>query len=255
MGLLPDIAAEITAGLRTARFGRPLYVHDRLPSTNDAARDAAEQGAAEGTAILALEQTAGRGRRGRSWASPPGGLYLSVVLRPRLPVERWPLIGLGAAVGTASAVETMTGRPIGLKWPNDLMQGDGKAGGLLLETAGTSLVIGIGINANVAVDLLPPGAISLGVEVGPLVTATLPILEYQYDLVHGHPDEVRELWRRRSVTLGRTVRVIGLEAAEGTAEDIDADGALLLRTPSGLRRILAGDLAPWLDAQVTGESH
>lgn len=247
MALLPDFAAEITGGLRTLRFGRPLHVHDRLPSTNDAARDAAEAGASEGTAVLALEQTAGRGRRGRAWASPPGGLYLSVVLRPRLPVERWPLIGLGAAVGVASAVETVTGRAIGLKWPNDLMYDDRKAGGILMEAAGTYGIIGIGINANVAVESLPPGAASLTVELGPLVTATLPALEYHYDLVHTDPDKILELWRGRSVTLGRSIRVLGREEVEGIAEDIDKNGALVLRTPSGLRRIIGGDLSPPLD--------
>lgn len=247
MALLPDLVAEITAGLRTARFGRPLYVYARLTSTNDAARDAAEQGASEGTAVLALEQTAGRGRRGRPWVSPPGGLYLSVVLRPRLPVERWPLIGLGAAVGTASAIETVTGRAIGLKWPNDLMHDDRKAGGILVETGGMHAVVGIGINTNIPTELLPPGAISLSVELSPLVTATLHTLEYHYNLLHADPDQIRKLWRKRAVTLGRYIRIIGPEKIEGTAEDIDADGALLLRTSSGLRRIIAGELSPPLE--------
>jgi len=90
-----DLAAQISAQLRTVHFGRPLHVHVVATSTNDLARDLASGGAGEGAAVLALEQSHGRGRLGRVWASPPGGLYLSVVLRPAFSPARWRLSSTG----------------------------------------------------------------------------------------------------------------------------------------------------------------
>src|SRR3970282_1740053 len=92
--------AALPSQLGTSRFGRPLHVIPRVTSTNDVARSLAEDGAGEGTAVLALEQSGGRGRLGRSWASPPGGVYLSVVLRPSLDVARWSVLSLAVAVGS-----------------------------------------------------------------------------------------------------------------------------------------------------------
>lgn len=240
---LPALAAEITAGLRTVRFGRPLYVYERLPSTNDIGRARAEAGMPEGTAVLAVGQTAGRGRRGRSWASPPGGLYLSVVLRPRLPVERWTLIGLAMAVGAASAAEAAAGLPVRVKWPNDLFIEERKVGGILIDTVGAYAVAGIGINAHVPAPQLPAGAISLGVDLVPFAAAVLGELERYYDLLMDGSDEVLRHWKARSATLGRPVVVSGAEDLEGIADDIDPDGALLVRTASGIRRVAAGDVS------------
>ncbi|MGH2437886.1 MAG: biotin--[acetyl-CoA-carboxylase] ligase, partial [bacterium] len=177
------------------------------------------------------------------WVSPRGGMYLSVVLRPSFPHDRWPLIGIAVAVGCAQAVESVAGVTITLKWPNDLLLDGRKVGGILVEGASTFAVAGIGINAEVPSDLLPPDAVSLNVEQPPLVWETLRRVE---DAVAMLPVDAAGLlvqWRRRSATLGRHVRVVGKEEVTGIAEDIDADGALLLRTAQGVRRVLAGDVS------------
>lgn len=243
MRMLPDLAAEITSHLPTERFGRPLHVYERVTSTNDLAKRLAEEGASEGTAVLALEQTAGRGRLGRLWASPRGGMYLSVVLRPALAADRWSLLGIAVAVGSASAAESLAGTPITLKWPNDLLLETRKVGGILVEAGPTFAVAGIGINAAVPPDLLPPDAASLNVELPPLVCEILRGVEHAVAMLPADAAGLLAQWRRRSATLGRHVRVVGREEVVGIAEDIDADGALLLRTAQGVRRVLAGDVS------------
>lgn len=243
MRTLPDLAAEITSHLRTARFGRPLHVYERVASTNDVAKGLADDGALEGAAVLALEQTAGRGRLGRLWASPRGGMYLSVVLRPPLPTDRWSLLGIAVAVGSATGAESLAGAPITLKWPNDLLMDHRKVGGILVEAGPTSAVAGIGINAAVPPGTLRPGAASLNVELVPLVCEILRGVEHAMAMLTADAQAVLGQWRRRSATLGRHVRVVGREEVAGIAEDIDADGALLLRTAQGVRRVLAGDVS------------
>lgn len=243
MRTLPDLAAEITSQLATVRFGRPLHVYDRVASTNELANRLADQGASEGTAVMALEQTAGRGRLGRSWVSPPGGMYLSVVLRPQFPTDQWALLGIALAVGTASAMESLAETAVTLKWPNDLLVDNRKAGGILVEAGPECAVAGIGINAAVSPDLLPPDAASLHVELVPLVCSVLRGVEDAVAMLPADAAGVLAQWRRRSATLGRHVRVVGREEVAGIAEDIDADGALLLRTAQGVRRVLAGDVS------------
>lgn len=243
MHSLQDLAGQISSRLHTETFGRPLHTYDRVTSTNDIARDLADQGAAEGTAVLALEQTAGRGRLGRRWVSPRGGLYLSIVLRPEMPVDQWALLGIAVAVGAAEAAEAIAGPPITLKWPNDLLWENKKVGGVLIEAQTAFAVVGIGINAAVPSSLLHPESASLGVELIPLVCNVLQQSEQFVRKVQHHPSQVLTAWRSRSATLGRPVRIAGSEEMTGIAEDIDPHGALLLRTPNGLRRVLAGDVS------------
>lgn len=243
----------LPGALRTSYLGRPLHVLHHTASTNDVARTLGEEGAEEGATVIALEQGAGRGRRGRSWASPLGGLYLSVVLRPRMSVSLWPALSLAAAVGAASGVEAAGGPKIVLKWPNDLIVKDRlqKAGGILLESAPQFAVVGIGINASVPSGALPEGAASISVPIPRLGKAVLERLEEAIEMLYTDPAGLLDLWRRRSMTLGKPVRVVqapegeALEgvAFEGVAEDVDAHGALLVRTTSGVRRVLAGEVS------------
>lgn len=245
-------AAAIQQGLRTQRLGRQLSVYGRVDSTNGIARELAEQGAPEGTAVIAREQTGGRGRLGRPWASPPGGLWLSLVLRPPLPVEDWPLIGLAMTVGIAVACETVTNAPVRLKWPNDLVLEGRKLGGVLVEAPGGFAIAGIGLNSNVPADTLPEEirtrAVSLSDHLGhpvDLVTLTQELLlevERHYDLLSIDRKAVIEQWRRKAVTLGRRVRVLGPEVIEGVAESVDDRGALVVRTEAGPRTVVAGDV-------------
>jgi BirA family transcriptional regulator, biotin operon repressor / biotin---[acetyl-CoA-carboxylase] ligase len=246
--------------------GREIRWYDTVPSTNDLARTLAHTGTAEGTVVVAERQTAGRGRLGRAWSSPGGGLWLSVILRPRLPVERWPTIGLAACTAVAEAIEATAALPARLKWPNDVLVGGRKVAGLLLESGlgePAWLVAGVGVNVNVAPGDLPvrPSypATSLAaarggpVNRGELMRAFLRRFDGAYAaLRRDGADAVLDRWRERSDTIGRTVRVAvggpeaGAEAAvvEGIATGVDETGALLVLECSGReRRIIAGDVA------------
>ncbi len=175
--LLPDDLAGALAAHQTrlGPFGHLHYVTD-VDSTNTAAMALAHAGAAEGTAVLAGAQRAGRGRLGRTWFSPPGaGLYLSVIVRPPAGAQGLALLTLAAGVAVAQAIEEATGLAIELKWPNDLVAGRPwrKLGGLLCESAGSgafvdAVVIGIGLN--VRPSAYPPAiadrATSLEAELG-----------------------------------------------------------------------------------------
>jgi BirA family biotin operon repressor/biotin-[acetyl-CoA-carboxylase] ligase len=255
--LLPE---EIKAGLRTNLLGRQIAYHRELTSTQDVANSLAAQGADEGTIVLAETQAAGRGRIGRSWASPPGGIYLSIILRPDIkPFEalRFPLV---AGVAVARAIEQLTGLKPQLKWPNDIIVGGRKAGGILTEMSAETdrinyIVIGIGVNVNTERAHFPEEiegiATSLMAECGEevsrvqLVQSILAELEslYQVFQVSGF-EPIRERWKARSCTIGARVSIRGArEQVEGEAIDIDEDGALIVRKANGiLERVIAGDV-------------
>ncbi|MBM3451364.1 MAG: 2-amino-4-hydroxy-6-hydroxymethyldihydropteridine diphosphokinase, partial [Armatimonadetes bacterium] len=148
---------------RTRYMGKPLHWLASTTSTNDEARRLAEAGAPEGTAVAARTQTAGRGRLGRSWTSPPGGLWVSVVLRPLIGLPDIPRLGLAVGVAVHRAIERVTGTRTGLRWPNDILLDGRKLGGILAETgpAARWVVVGVGLNTAVPRDLLPAAATSL----------------------------------------------------------------------------------------------
>ena len=244
-------------GLGTRLIGRYVRWHESLPSTNDLAMQLTEVSAPEGTVILADEQTAGRGRRGRSWASPRGGIWLSVILRPGLPLASWPLVSLAAAVATARAIRENTGLLARVKWPNDILVDGKKIVGILAEATAAAewVVVGIGINANIPQDALPevtgyPATSLLALLGHPvdrdgLIRAVLRELEHGYTILKsGGGRATLRRWREMTDTLGRPVRVEMPDATlEGVAQDIDETGALLVRLEGGaIERIVAGDL-------------
>ena len=255
--LLPE---EIKVGLRTSLLGQQIAYHRELASTQDAAKALAAQGAGEGTTVIAETQAAGRGRVGRGWASPPGGVYLSIILRPAIkPSEalRFPLI---AGVAAAQAIEQLTGLKPGLKWPNDIILEGRKAGGILTEMSAeidriNFIIIGMGINVNTERTRFPEEiarvATSLREECGKevsrvqLVQEILAQLEslYQDFQVSGF-EPIRVRWKALSNTIGARVSISsGGKQVDGEAIDIDGDGALILQKADGtLERILAGDV-------------
>ncbi len=258
---IPDRLGELELRplLNTHDLGLALHWFREVGSTNDVAKALAEEGAAHGEVVVAEGQTAGRGRRGRTWASPPGrNVYLSVILRPELPPARAPELTLLASVALCQVVQ-QAGVPAAIKWPNDLMVGGRKVAGVLTEMAAELdqvqwIVLGVGVNVNTRTEDFPPelreSATSLCIERGQPVpralfaAAALTALEEWLDR---HAAEgfgpIRAKWREMSDTLGREVRVRAPGCdIEGLAEDVDETGALLVRTRTGLERVLAGDV-------------
>jgi BirA family biotin operon repressor/biotin-[acetyl-CoA-carboxylase] ligase len=225
---------------------------ESLPSTNSELARMASEGAAEGVAVLADEQTAGRGRLQRTWSSPKGaGLYFSILLRPRIPVDRWPLITFMAALAVGDALQEATGLRTDIKWPNDLLSGERKICGILSEAietpAGRAVIVGIGINLTQSAF---PEATSVAEATGvkpdreAILAALLSALTRWYSLLNEREKIVAAWSSRSSYATGRLVQVNnGDELWRGTTCGVEPDGALRLRTVSGEIKVLrAGDV-------------
>jgi BirA family biotin operon repressor/biotin-[acetyl-CoA-carboxylase] ligase len=225
---------------------------ESLPSTNTELARIASEGAAEGLAVVADEQTAGRGRLQRAWSSPKGaGLYFSMLLRPVIPVDQWPLITFMAALAVGDALREAAGVRTDIKWPNDLLSGERKICGILAETIdtheGRAVIIGIGIN-------LTPGAFPEATSVSEatgkrpdreaILAALLSALARWYSLL-GEREKIVAAWSSRSsYANGKLVQVKnGDEVWQGTTCGVEPDGALRLRTRNGeIKLIRAGDV-------------
>ena len=234
--------------------GWRLVALESVGSTNDEAARLADAGAPEGTVVWARQQTGGRGRRGRVWSSPVGNLYTSTVLRPDCPAMRAAELGFVSALAVADIVPE--GRAARVKWPNDVLVDGGKVAGILLESAvGQSggeiaavqhVVAGIGINVGFAPqlpDMRYPGA-ALGGSVEAALerlTAALAVRLAQWR--RDGFETVRTAWLAKAGPLGAEVDVkLGEELVSGRFGGLDGEGALLLETSSGPRRIVSGEL-------------
>lgn len=228
-----------------------------LGSTMDEAMLLAEAGAKEGTIVVADHQTDGRGRAGRRWTERPGeGLLTSVILRPTIERGRLSTLPLVVGVAVAEALEEVAGVVCQLKWPNDVWVEGKKIAGILTNTmqnpsSRTNLVIvGIGINVNTPFDTLANGATSVAVSGGQPVDreVLLRILVERLDEAYERFRETTGLvdlddWRRRAALIGEHVQIVHVhKMLTGIYEGIDHDGALLLATATGVRRIVSGDL-------------
>jgi BirA family biotin operon repressor/biotin-[acetyl-CoA-carboxylase] ligase len=243
--LRPDAAlARAFAGcLPRGRLSGPLRAYRSIPSTQALARAWAEAGAPEGAVVLADHQTEGRGRGGRAWTAPPGtALLFSVVLRPQLPVARWPEISLAAGCAVAEGLEIAAGVTAALKWPNDVLVAGRKLAGILGEgVAGAPplVVLGVGVNVSQGEADWPPDlagrARSLAGLAAPvtrtaLLGAILARLETWYGVLLDEGFEpVRAAWRHRGLLDSRVV----LPAGEGTAVDLAPGGELVVRREDG----------------------
>jgi BirA family biotin operon repressor/biotin-[acetyl-CoA-carboxylase] ligase len=267
---LPDDVAAALArargGNRLGRLGSPFLYFPTVASTNDVAVALSAQGECEGAVVTADEQTAGRGRRGRSWFSPAGsGLYVSVVLTPgraRLdPTRAATLLTLAAGVALAEAVSAATGLTVDLKWPNDLHVERRKLAGILAEAVGAepsdgAIVLGYGIN--VAPAAYPPEladrATSLETELGrsvdraALLVETLAALARRYDdLLEGRFDAILDAWRARApASVGARIQWTDASGRQsGVTAGIDEHGRLLVRSGDRVERIVAGEVS-WI---------
>ncbi len=250
------MTAEAITSLQKRAVPCRVHVFSSLASTNTTLHEMARDGAPDGTAVIALTQTAGRGRLGREFASPEGaGLYMSVLLRRELDTDRAALLTPYAALAVAEAVEATADVSVGIKWVNDLRIGDRKIAGILTEGEFTAegrlafLVVGIGIN--LASGALPPHLSDIAAAIGDVTTPPAPevlaaaILDTFFDRLPTLLDgSFLNEYRRRSVVLGRRVTAtVGDKTATGVAEAIEDDGALLIRTAEGELRLRAGEVS------------
>ncbi len=259
----PDLltATEIGYKLRTRTIGKVAHCYGTLRSTNDLAAQMAESGAAEGTIVTAEQQTQGRGRFGRSWYSPmSSGIYVSLILRPKLPPERAPGLSMMTALALAEAILKYSPGDVHIKWPNDILLGGRKTAGILTELSAEKnqihhVVVGVGINVNQKAGDFPSDlretATSLRrflkhrVNRVALLKSFLEHFETEYTAYKktGLKNSHARL-RKLSSLLGQRVRLVsGTHGLEGKAVDIDRDGALILESEGSRLTISAGEVS------------
>lgn len=258
---------DIEASLTTRQIGRcpdwPNELWDSIESTNDRALELYREGAGHGVIVLARQQTAGRGRQGRTWISPPGsGLYMSFLLKALSDPRQIPLYTLGAGVAAVRAIAGSAGVELGLKWVNDLVHNGKKVGGILAEmpspvntrTGESFIVVGMGINIAFNPEEIP-GDLAVRMDwleriAGPVdLNLMVSVIAHEMEFIScqlesGHTDSVLSLWRKHSITLGRDiVATTGSATYRGQAVDIADSGALILQTREGKQiQLSAGEI-------------
>jgi BirA family biotin operon repressor/biotin-[acetyl-CoA-carboxylase] ligase len=258
---VPDLLlpAEIKRKLRTRSLGEKILYFSEVSSTNDELKKIADR-EPEGTLMLAEVQAGGRGRMARKWYSPFGGLWFSLLLRPKMAPSEAPKLTLMAAVAVTKSIREFTGLEALIKWPNDILVAGKKVAGILTEMAAETdridyLILGIGINLNINLLELPP---SLRKEAGSLVTEygsaisradflafLLKVIEDEYDsLSEIGFGRLLEEWRKYDGTRGRYVKIETVEGKiEGVAQGIDDEGNLIIERGGERRRIRSGTVS------------
>ena len=255
--MVPDDLSAALGTLRVRRPDVPLDVrwHDSVASTMDVASALAAGGAARGVVVGADHQTAGRGRRGRVWESPPGaGLYFSFVARPPLHANAsLPLLTLAAGVAVRDGIQAALGVAPQLKWPNDVLIDRRKLAGVLAEglaigTVSQAVVIGVGLNLQAS--SYPPevaaratsleGELGRPVDRGPVLAEVLAGLWDRLATLERSPGDILQAWRAASPSATGTR--VDWDGRHGITAGIDDSGALLVRTASGVERVIAGEL-------------
>ncbi len=239
--------------LGTKMVGRKVYAYDVVTTTNDLAHFLAREGEAEGSVVVAKGQTQGRGRHGKEWVSPEGGLYFSFILRPGLEPERVSRVTLTVGWAVAGCLQELGVGAVSVKWPNDVLLDGKKVCGILTEMSLTAdkvdyLVVGVGVNVNTAQKDLPQAAVSLAAVAGrtfdidDLAHILLKRIDTGYGLLLGHKfchilDDLRGM---SHIFLGGRVRVTnGERVVSGYAMDFDEDGGLVVRRDNGIEECVA----------------
>lgn len=254
----PDIKTELRKLLRTNRLGQSIYVFDELDSTQDFANALPIVESVHGTIVIAKKQKMGKGRIGKSWISPEGGLWMSIIFRPEFNMNSIIFTQFIGAIAIAEAIKEVANIRCSLKWPNDVLINEKKVCGILvdvnLESNNKVIVMGIGLNANIEPSLVNNkltqdfiNATSLNKECGheiDLVQLTKSIIDrieyYYYDLLTtGKLMEIIYLWKKNSDIIGKRATIYdGNEKFVGQIIDIDKDGALLMKLgDSSVKRV------------------
>jgi BirA family transcriptional regulator, biotin operon repressor / biotin---[acetyl-CoA-carboxylase] ligase len=243
-------------------FAGHIQYFKEIDSTNSAAMLAAQAGAAEGSLFIAERQLEGRGRGGNSWHSEPGAIYLSVVLRPRVQANDVLILSLATGLAVSAAIEQVCGIVPDLRWPNDILLGERKLGGILCELnidAGKvrHAVIGVGLNVNQSE--FPEGirevATSLFLETGKpwprmeFIAALLRALQDEYSKMQAMPTEamrscISRFEARSSYARGKRVQVTEADGFQGTTDGLDECGFLRVKTAAGPRLVISGGVRP-----------
>lgn len=253
---------RLQEGLRTKRFGKNIFFSSKVGSTNDWAKELAKFGAAEGTIAIAETQTAGRGRLKREWVSPRGGLWFSIILRPKLKADEAVRIVFVAGLAVAEVLRELYKLKVETKWPNDVLVNDRKVCGILSEMGTTDakvdfVIIGIGLNANINIEKafskeLKATASSLEtelvrrVQLEPLFRALLEKFERVYDLFLNEGfASILEEWKKYAGFFGCQVEVSSeTEKWTGVALDVADDGSLIMKLKDGtIKHVLIGDVS------------
>ncbi|MFH1328921.1 MAG: biotin--[acetyl-CoA-carboxylase] ligase [Candidatus Bathyarchaeota archaeon] len=255
-------SAEIMHNLKTKFIGRKIHFLKDVTSTNDVAKRLAFEGAEEGSVVIAGSQLNGKGRGGREWFSPLGGIWLSIILRPKSGFSNAALITLMAGIAVARVISRITKLKAALKWPNDVIINGKKVCGILAEMSGPFenrfLVLGIGINANIDSNTFP-------IELKVVATTLRSELRYdvnKVELIRLALEELEGLylqltqnsqggkvilteWKKLTNTIGAYVTfVTGDEIFKGQAVDVDEDGALILKLENGsFKKFYSGDVS------------
>lgn len=263
----PLTPAAVQRHLRAAVFGHRIFYYPTIGSTNERALELAAAGEPEGGLVLAEEQTEGRGRRDRSWSSPPSlGIYASLILRPAIPAPRAPLLTFMAAVAAADALNEIPGVKARIKWPNDVTVDGRKIAGVLGEVRGADpevreMVVGIGVNVHHEERDFPPELLSRATSVrlasgrsserAPLLARLLEGFEHRYArALRDGPSTLLREWQSLSVLQpGDPIRVLGPAGpAQGGFAGIDEEGGLRLTAPGGATlRVPFGELVEALE--------
>lgn len=248
------------SGLKSRMMGREVYSYKTIGSTNETARRMAESGAPEGTIILADRQTKGRGRLGRSWHSAAGlGLYFSLILRPRIPIDRVPALSLVAALSICRITDRVAGLNSRIKWPNDCLIGTRKMAGILVEVSAeldrlSYAVLGIGININHRKMDFPRElrsiATSIAIAAGQMIERVGFLQKLIYEFEKSYNNFTRYGLRfigpelvERSTVIDQNITIrIGKKKISGRAVGLDQNGALRMLTDKGVRIISAGEV-------------
>lgn len=251
---------KVKNNLETKIIGKNIFYYEEAESTQGIAKELASQGSEEGTVVIAKTQKVGKGRRGRKWSSPDGGIYMSVIFRPEIDTSQISLMSLLGGVAVAETIQKHYELKPELKWPNDIEIKGKKIGGILIENSTKNkhinwMVMGLGLNVNTERSSFSTHireiATSLREEIGAPISIPklgrniLKELDQLYLKLqkYGHAP-ILSKWKELTNTLGSQVKITNGDLIEGKAIDVNKEGALLVKSKKGeVKRVTAGDVS------------